>query len=266
MTRTRDASPSRPSALLGVYRPGRRVANLPIAPSPGNRVYRALSSNSSHRSTMAHVAGIWRGRWPQRGGRWRPYSEQTLARSRAIGSRSPCRPKESRRCSAPPRRPLAGVGVVCLPHARSLERVCRCGASSISLKQAPATNDGPHRDESAAGPTAQNSHARPCMACTRTASLLTPRSCSSLSSGTPTTTRATRIRFRQPGMLPLQRASHDERRAHPARAGDARIWRSFGYMHLWVLMLLVVWAMKRGASPARLSPAERRRASTFRCN
>jgi hypothetical protein len=36
-----------------------------------------------------------------------------------------------------------------------------------------------------------------------------------------------------------------------------RIWQSFGYMHLWVLMLLVIWAMTR-ASPAR-QPRERRR-------
>jgi hypothetical protein len=36
-----------------------------------------------------------------------------------------------------------------------------------------------------------------------------------------------------------------------------RIWQSFGYMHLWFLMLLVMWAMTR--PPLRDGPAERRR-------
>jgi hypothetical protein len=36
-----------------------------------------------------------------------------------------------------------------------------------------------------------------------------------------------------------------------------RVWQSFGYMHLWVLMLLVMWAMTR--PPLRDGPAERRR-------
>ncbi len=36
-----------------------------------------------------------------------------------------------------------------------------------------------------------------------------------------------------------------------------RVWQSFGYMHLWVLTLMVMWAMTR--PPLRDGPAERRR-------
>jgi hypothetical protein len=228
-------------SLLGVYRLGRQVANLQIALAA--TACTALYPVFFAQSTMAHLdlaaAGLTL--WALEaylGKRWRAtavwFSLAVLAKETAVLA---------------PLALLAWEVVSLWPPLRRWKEFAH--AATASLKQAPANNDGPDKDESA-GPTARID-ARPAWLA-RTASLLSPVLVLSLwytyhyartgyVFGNPEFFRYN-VQATMSGVRILL-------------ALGMRIWQSFGYMHLWVLMLLVMWAMTR--PPLRDGPAERRR-------
>jgi len=229
-------------SLLGVYRLGRRVANLQIALAA--TACTALYPVFFAQSTMAHVdlaaAGLTLWAFEAYlGQRWRAaavwFSLAVLAKETAV--------------LAPPAL-LAWEVVSLLPQLGRWNEFVE-PATAASLKPAAATNDGPHKDEPA-GPTRRLTERTAWLA--RAASLLTPVLVLSLwyayhyartgyVFGNPEFFRYN-VQATMSGVRILL-------------ALGMRIWQSFGYMHLWVLMLLVMWAMTR--PPLRDGSTERRR-------
>ncbi|HZS98676.1 MAG TPA: glycosyltransferase family 39 protein [Terriglobales bacterium] len=229
-------------SLLGVYRLGRRVANLQIALAA--TACTALYPVFFAQSTMAHVdlaaAGLTLWAFEAYlGQRWRAaavwFSLAVLAKETAV--------------LAPPAL-LAWEVVSLLPQLGRWNEFVE-PATAASLKPAAATNDGRHKDEPA-GPTRRLTERTAWLA--RAASLLTPVLVLSLwyayhyartgyVFGNPEFFRYN-VQATMSGVRILL-------------ALGMRIWQSFGYMHLWVLMLLVMWAMTR--PPLRDGSTERRR-------
>jgi hypothetical protein len=229
-------------SLLGVYRMGRRVANLQIALAA--TACTALYPVFFAQSTMAHVdlaaAGLTL--WAIEaylGQRWRAtaawLSLAVLAKETAVLA---------------PLALLAWEVVSLLPPFRRWQEFIDA-ASTASLEQAPDTNDEPATSESA-DPTTRTDTPSEWRA--RTASLLAPVLVLSLwyayhyartgyVFGNPEFFRYN-VQATMSGVRILL-------------ALGMRVWQSFGYMHLWVLMLLVMWAMTR--PPLRDGAAERRR-------
>ncbi len=229
-------------SLLGVYRLGRQVANLQIALAA--TACTALYPVFFAQSTMAHVdlaaAGLTL--WALEaylGERWRAtsvwFSLAVLAKETAVLA------------------PLALVAwevVSLLPPFRRWKEFADA-VTTASLKLPPATNAGPHKEESADPKTKADMRTAWLV---RTASLLAPVLVLSLwytyhyartgyVFGNPEFFRYN-VQATMSGVRILL-------------ALGMRIWQSFGYMHLWALMLLVMWAMTR--PPLRDGPAERRR-------
>jgi len=229
-------------SLLGVYRLGRRVANLQIALAA--TACTALYPVFFAQSTMAHVdlaaAGLTLWAFEAYlGQRWRAaavwFSLAVLAKETAV--------------LAPPAL-LAWEVVSLLPQLGRWNEFVE-PATAASLKPAAATNDGRHKDEPA-GPTRRLTERTAWLA--RAASLLTPVLVLALwyayhyartgyVFGNPEF-----FRYNVQATMSVVRI---------LLALGMRIWQSFGYMHLWVLMLLVMWAMTR--PPLRDGSTERRR-------
>jgi len=229
-------------SLLGVYRLGRRVANLQIALAA--TACTALYPVFFAQSTMAHVdlaaAGLTLWAFEAYlGQRWRAaavwFSLAVLAKETAVLA---------------PLALLAWEVVSLLPQLGRWNEFVE-PATAASLKPAAATNDGRHKDEPA-GPTRRLTERTAWLA--RAASLLTPVLVLSLwyayhyartgyVFGNPEFFRYN-VQATMSGVRILL-------------ALGMRIWQSFGYMHLWVLMLLVMWAMTR--PPLRDGSTERRR-------
>jgi len=229
-------------SLLGVYRLGRRVANLQIALAA--TACTALYPVFFAQSTMAHVdlaaAGLTLWAFEAYlGQRWRAaavwFSLAVLAKETAVLAPSAL---------------LAWEVVSLLPQLGRWNEFVE-PATAASLKPAAATNDGRHKDEPA-GPTRRLTERTAWLA--RAASLLTPVLVLSLwyayhyartgyVFGNPEFFRYN-VQATMSGVRILL-------------ALGMRIWQSFGYMHLWVLMLLVMWAMTR--PPLRDGSTERRR-------
>jgi hypothetical protein len=229
-------------SLLGVYRLGRRVANLQIALAAS--ACTALYPVFFAQSTMAHVdlaaAGLTL--WALEayiGHRWSAaavwFSLAVLAKETAVLA---------------PLALLAWEVVSLWPPFRHWKEFADA-ATTASLGQAPDTNSQP-ATIAAADPATQTD-ARPTWLA-RTALLLAPVLILSLwytyhyartgyVFGNPEFFRYN-VQATMSGVRILL-------------ALGMRIWQSFGYMHLWVLMLLVMWAMTR--PPLRDGSAERRR-------
>jgi hypothetical protein len=229
-------------SLLGVYRLGRRVANLQIALAA--TACTALYPVFFAQSTMAHVdlaaAGLTL--WALEaylGQRWRAaatwFSLAVLAKETAVLA------------------PLALLvwEVVSLLPALGRWKEFAEAATASSLGQKPDTNDRPDSNESM-DPATRIDARFGWLA--RTGALLAPVLVLSLwyayhysrtgyVFGNPEFFRYN-VQATMSGVRILL-------------ALGMRIWQSFGYMHLWFLMLLVMWAMTR--PPLRDGPAERRR-------
>src|SRR5580765_2875936 len=229
-------------SLLGVYRLGRRVANLQIALAA--TACTALYPVFFAQSTMAHVdlaaAGLTLWAFEAYlGQRWRAaavwFSLAVLAKETAV--------------LAPPAL-LAWEVVSLLPQLGRWNEFVE-PATAASLKPAAATNDGRHKDEPA-GATRRLTERTAWLA--RAASLLTPVLVLSLWYAYHYA--RTRYVFGYPEFFRYNvQATMSGVRI--LLALGMRIWQSFGYMHLWVLMLLVMWAMTR--PPLRDGSTERRR-------
>jgi len=229
-------------SLLGVYRLGRRVANLQIALAA--TACTALYPVFFAQSTMAHVdlaaAGLTL--WALEAylvQRWRTaatwFSLAVLAKETAVLA---------------PLALLAWEVVSLLPPLRRWKEFTEAATAS-SLGQKPATNDGPDSNESTDPATRIDARSA---WLARTAALLTPvlvlflwytyhYARTGYVFGNPEFFRYN-VQATMSGVRILL-------------ALGMRIWQSFGYMHLWVLILLVMWAITR--PPLRDGPAERRR-------
>ena len=229
-------------SLLGVYRLGRRVANLQIALTATAST--ALYPVFFAQSTMAHVdlaaAGLTL--WALEaylGRRWRVmaawFSLAVLAKETAVLA------------------PLAllgwGIFSQWLPLQRWIEFIR--APSATPLEKALDTNDVPTKSE----PAVPSDRAQKHFAWrSRTASLLIPVVILSLWYGYHYA--RTGYVFGNPEFFRYNvQATMSGVRI--LLALGMRVWQSFGYMHLWVLMLLVIWAMTR--PPLRDGSAERRR-------
>jgi dolichyl-phosphate-mannose-protein mannosyltransferase len=230
-------------SLLGVYRLGRLVANLQIALAA--MACTALYPVFFAQSTMAHVdlaaAGLTL--WALEaclGQRWRAstvwFSLAVLAKETAVLA------------------PLALLAweIVAprLPFQR-WKKYLDHTTSAASLERAPDTSDGRAETESANATTQTAAHSA---WFGRAVSLLAPVVV--LSIWYAYHYARTGYIFGNPEFFRYNvQATMSGVRI--LLALGMRVWQSFGYMHLWVLMLLVIWAMTR--PPLRDGLTERRR-------